>query len=182
MQAVCEAWNMAKELQPLQDGSLQYLIDNQMDGEIWNLYLAQSSGAASRQTGNVPGFFAEEVSGYYTRSASGEWSEELSAQIDRVLEQSGRELTEENRKEAAWLLEKGLPLTEENLDRLEDLQALKLPVKERDFANGAAEALSEGKNPVHASISGKEETIYEKAERLVDYYNSAEAWEKRQEI
>lgn len=178
VQAVCEAWNMAKELQPLQDGSLQYLIDNQMDGEIWNLYLAQSSGAASRQTGNVPGFFAEEVSGYYTRSASGEWSEELSAQIDRVLEQSGRELTEENRKEAAWLLEKGLPLTEENLDRLEDLQALKLPVKETDFANGAAEALSEGKNPVHASISGKEETIYEKAERLVDYYNSAEAWEK----
>lgn len=59
---------------------------------------------------------------------------------------------------------------------------MKLPVKERDFANGAAEALSEGKNPVHASISGKEETIYEKAERLVDYYNSAEAWEKRQEI
>ncbi len=40
------AWMMAAELQPLDQGSIRYLIDNEMSSEIWNLYVAENSGAA----------------------------------------------------------------------------------------------------------------------------------------
>ena len=45
LSAVSRAWAMNAELAPLGEGSYNYLIDNEMEAEIWNLYLAQSSGA-----------------------------------------------------------------------------------------------------------------------------------------
>lgn len=168
-------WDMASQLKPLTEGSLSYLIDNGLDGEIWNLYLAQNSGA-DRQGGTQPRFYAQEVEGYYTRSAQNAPDEELMRQIDRLLEQSGREVSDENRQKAVCMLEKGLPLTQENLARLEELEELTLPVTEEQFADSAAQAVSDGKSSVYGRLSGKE-TIYEKAARLTEYYQSDALWE-----
>lgn len=180
LDAVSAAWNMASELQPLEEGSISYLLDNGMKSEIWNLYLAQNSGAKGADSA-VPQFYAEEVPGYYTRSAADKAAEGLDAQIDKMLEQSGRELSQENRQRATWLLEKGLPLTEESLDRLEELESLELPVSEEQFAERAAVAVAEGKNPVHADMGGMAESIYEKAVRLDSFYRSDAAWESAAE-
>lgn len=174
--AVKKAWNMASQLQPLEDGSTAYLIDNEMEGEIWNLYLAQSSGAG-RLGGNVPRFYAEDVRGYYARSADMNESEELPAQIDRLLEQCGREVNVQNRQHAAWLVEKGLLLTQENLSRLEELEKIQLPMTEEVFANSTSAAVAEGKDPVHGRLSGDGESLYQKAVRLESYYRSDEVWE-----
>ena len=84
------------------------------------------------------------MKGYYTRSAGAEPAEELQGQIDRIIEQSGREANEENREAASWLLEKGLPLTPENLERLEELRNIELPVTEEMFAKAAAAAVAVG--------------------------------------
>ena len=173
---VAKAWNMASQLQPMDEGSSRYMIDNELETEIWNLYLAQNSGA-SASSGNAPQFYAEDVQGYYTRNAGSEQSGELAEQIDKVIAQSGREINEENRQNAAWLLENGLPLTGENLDRLEELQEIQLPVTAEDFARAAADAIAEGKDPIHANLGGKSENLYEKAARLADYYQSGEAWD-----
>ena len=171
-----KAWNMASQLQPMDEGSSRYMIDNELETEIWNLYLAQNSGA-SASSGNTPQFYAEDVQGYYTRNAGAEQNGELAEQIDKVIAQSGREINEENRQNATWLLENGLPLTGENLDRLEELQELQLPVTAEDFARAAADAIAEGKDPIHANLGGKSENLYEKAARLADYYQSGEAWD-----
>ncbi len=171
------AWNMAVELQPMDEGSSRYLIDNEMEGEIWNLYLAQNSGSGAAG-GNAPRFYEEEVQGYYAYNADLEQSEELAEQVDRLIAQSGREVNEESRRNAAWLLENGLPLTNENLDRLEKLGEIPLPVTEEEFARAAADAISEGKDPVHAKLGGKRENLYDKAARLAEYYHSDEAWER----
>ena len=170
-----KAWNMASGLQPVSEGSSRYMIDNGLETEIWNLYLAQSSGAAAGGT-NAPKYYAEDVEGYYTQNAFGP-SEELAGQIDQVIAQSGREVNEENRRNAAWLLENGLPLTEENLTRLEELKEVQLPVTAEDFARACANAIAEGKDPIHANLSTGNENLYEKAARLAEYYNSSEAWE-----
>lgn len=174
--AVARAWNMASQLQPLEEGSRAYLIDNEMEGEIWNLYLAQSSGA-DRPGGSTPRFYAENVKGYYARSADTALTEELPAQIDRLLEQCGREVNKQNRQRAAWLVEKGLPLTQENLSRMEELEKIQLPVTEEMFAESVASAVTEGKNPVHGLLAGDGESLYEKAVRLEAYYRSDEVWE-----
>lgn len=46
LERVAAAWNMASQLQTPDQGSTRYLIDNGMDNEIWNLYVAENSGAA----------------------------------------------------------------------------------------------------------------------------------------
>lgn len=173
--AISRAWAMSSGLEPMEDGSCSYLIDNEMEAEIWNLYLAQSSGAG-RGSG-APRFYQEDVKGYYTQSAGREQSGELQGQIDRIIEQSGREVNEESREEASWLLDRGLPLTKENLDRLEELRNVELPVTKGTFARAAAAAVAEGKDPVHASLTKKEENIYEKASALSEYYHGNEIWE-----
>lgn len=175
LSAVSRAWAMSSGLEPMEDGSYSYLIDNEMEAEIWNLYLAQSSGAG-RGTG-TPRFYQEDVKGYYTQSAGREQSGELQGQIDRIIEQSGREVNEESREEASWLLDRGLPLTKENLDRLEELRNVELPVTKGAFAKAAAAAVAEGKDPVHASLTGKSENIYEKAAAVSEYYHGNEIWE-----
>ncbi len=177
LEAVERAWSMASELQPQEDGSSRYMIDNELEPEIWNLYLAQNSGAGAAGA-SAPRYYAEDVEGYYTRSAGPEADGELGEQIDRVIAQSGREVTEENRQNAVWLLDRGLPLTEENLDRLEELQGIRMPVKEEEFARAAAKTIAEGGDPIHANLGGDGETLYEKAARFAQFYQSDEIWEQ----
>lgn len=206
--AVGQAWNMGSRLQPVEDGSRQYLIDNEMEPEIWNLYLAENSGAG--QGGSVPKFYEEDVRGYYAQQYTGQMKNageagaqreaqrqgaqktdaqlqgvrkaadqgtELQTQIDRVIERSGREVNQESREMAEWLLDRGLPLTEKNLDRLENLRQVDLPLTEEAFAEAAANAVAEGKSPVHASLAGGG-NLYEKAAEVAEYYHSSEAWER----
>lgn len=174
---VVQAWNMAAELRPLGEGTTGYLIDNEMKAEIWNLYVAQNSGAGSGASG-APRYYAEEIQGYYSQSALMPEDADLAAQIDKVLLQSGRETDEENRRAAQWLLEKGYPLTEENLDRLEELGKLEIPVTEAAFADAAAAAIAEGKKPIHGDLAGDGGNLYEMAAKLAEYYQSDEILEK----
>ena len=171
LSAVSRAWEMNSELQPVSDGTRSYLIDNEMEAEIWNLYLAQSSGAG--RGASAPRFYAEDVHGYYTQSAGNENSRELQGQIDRIIRQSGREVNADSRKNAAWLLDRGLPVTAQNLNRLEALQDLELPVSEKRFGEVTAAAVAEGKNPLHASLAETDESLYEKANAVSEYYHSA---------
>lgn len=178
LSAVSQAWEMNTQLHPLSEGSRNYLIDNEMETEIFNLYLAQNSG--STKGGSAPKFYAEDVRGYYTPSGGGKYpsqNHELLNQIDKIIEQSGREINEESHKDASWLLDRGLPLTPENLNKLADLQNLELPVKEERFAQAAAAAVAQGKSPVHADVTRKSENLYEKAAEISDFFHSKEFWE-----
>ncbi len=170
-----KAWDMAGQLKPVSQGAGRYLIDNGMDTEVWNLYLAQNSGAEAKGAA-APSYYAEEVQGYYTLGGAPGQSQELAGQMEQVIAQSGRELNDENRQNAQWLLENGLPLTGENMERLEQLAQLQLPVEEKEFAQAAANAIAEGKDPVHARL-GEDENLYQKAARLAAYYQSDEARE-----
>lgn len=188
VKAVAQAWAMGSSLQQVGD-SAGYLIDNEMEPEIWNLYLAENSGAG-QGGGSVAGFYEEDVRGYYAQqytarqaSAAGRGGEAaaekgLQEQIDRIIEQSGREIDPESRELASWLLDRGLPLTKENLDRLEELRQIELPLTEESFAQAAANAVAEGKSPVHASLGKENRNLYEKAAELDEYYHGSEAWEK----
>lgn len=177
--SVEQAWSMAGQLQPMEDGAYQYLIDNELNPEIWNLYLAENSGAGNG-SGHGARFYAEDVKGYFAENAGTGQTGDMAGlreQIDRVIEQSGREVTEETRQAAEWLLDRGLPLTEENLGRLEELRQVELPLTEEAFAQAAADAIAEGKNPIHGAVGERSENLYEKAAAAAEYYQSSELWE-----
>ncbi len=173
--AVSQAWNMNTQLQPIGDGARSYLIDNGLEAEIWNVYLAQSSGAGRSAGG--PKFYAEDVHGYYTQSAGGSQGKGLSEQIDKIIEQSGGQVNQESRGDAAWLLDMGLPITGENLKKLAMLKGLELPVSAERFGEATAAAVAQGKSPVHASLGERQENLYEKAAAISEYYHGNEIWE-----
>lgn len=172
------AWEMASQLEEPGDGARHYMIDNQAEPEIWDFYLAQSSGAES-VSGAAPRYYAEDIQGYYTQSAgngtggagtakAAESSQKpsMQEQIDKIITSAGLDMAE-GRKNASWLMEQGLPVTGENLMRLQELNRVSFPVTEEAFAKAAANAILEGKNPIHANLADSA-NIYEKAAILAD--------------
>lgn len=163
---VGKAWEMASQLKTPQEGSNYYMMDNALEPEIWNLYLAQSSGAGNG-TGGAPRYYAEDIQGYFTQSAVAGAGEELRAQMDKVIIDAGMEVNADNRQAAEWLLEKNLPLTPDNLVRLQELEGIVFPVEEDAFAHAAAIAIAEGKLPIHGNLA-QAESIYDRAATLTE--------------
>ncbi len=164
--SVMRAWELASQLETPGDGSCHYMIDNGLEPEIWNLYLAQSSGAQS-MTGAAPQYYAEDIQGYFTQSANAVSDAALQQQMDKVITDAGLVVNEENREAAQWLVEKKLPVTADNLLQLQELRSMEFPVTEDAFARAAAAAIVEGKNPIHANLVHSE-NIYDKAAAFVE--------------
>lgn len=148
------AWDLASSLQQPQDGEVGYLVDNGLEPEIWNLYVAENSGAKIQQN-NVP--------------------QDLQEQMDKVIADAGLPVNDENRQKAQWLVGAGLPLTTDTLQQLAKLDTIVYPVSEDAFAQAAAAAIAEGKSPVHANL-GRQENIYEKAAGMVQDWLSDAKW------
>lgn len=181
LEAVKTAWNMAASLKEPCEGATEYMVDNELPPEIWNLYLAQSSGAQNG-TGGQPRYYAGEVEGYYIQSAQAQDNEALTEQIESIIRKAQLPVNEETRQAANWLLEKGLPLTDENLQLMNQLQSMEYPVREETFARAAAYALAEGREPAHGNLTEKE-SIYERAEALLkEYSESMEVSDPREAI
>ena len=148
------AWDMAVTLSEPAEGTIGYLVDNGMEPEIWNLYVAQNSGARMQQN-EVP--------------------QELQGEIDRVITDAGLSLDAENRQKAQWLVSAGLPLTADTLQQLAELDAVSYPVTEDTFAQAAAAAIAKGESPVYANLSGRE-NLYEKAVQMVRDWSAEDKW------
>ena len=149
------AWELASSLQQPQEGEVGYLVDNGLEPEIWNLYVAENSGAKVQQN-TVP--------------------QELQDQMDKVITDAGLPVNDENRQKAQWLVGAGLPLTTDTLQQLAELDTIDYPVSEDAFAQAAASALAEGKSPVHANLA-RQENIYEKATEMVQDWFSDAKWD-----
>ena len=148
------AWDLASSLQRPQEGEVGYLVDNGLEPEIWNLYVAENSGAKVQQN-EVP--------------------QELQEQMDKVITDAGLPVNDETRQRAQWLVGAGLPLTTDTLQQLVELDTIIYPVSEDAFAQAAATAVAEGKSPVHADL-GRRQNIYEKAAEMVQDWFSDAKW------
>lgn len=149
------AWDMAASLKEPEEGAVGYLVDNGLEPEIWNLYVAENSGAKV-QNNDVP--------------------QELQEQMDKVITDAGLTVNDENRQKAQWLVSAGLPLTADTLQQLAELDGISYPVTEDAFAQAAAVAIAEGKSPMYANL-GRQDTIYEKADRMLQDWFSDAKWD-----
>ncbi len=149
------AWDMAASLKEPEEGAVGYLVDNGLEPEIWNLYVAENSGAKV-QNNDVP--------------------QELQEQMDKIITDAGLTVNDENRQKAQWLVSAGLPLTADTLQQLAELDGISYPVTEDAFAQAAAVAIAEGKSPMYANL-GRQDTIYEKADRMLQDWFSDAKWD-----
>lgn len=172
------AFRRAKELTELGDGTTKYLVTNECSPTIDTLYLAQHVGAADADR-QAQGYFGEELPGYYARKATNMDMDSLWEQIDHILEEAGYLPTEENKKEAEWLIEKGIPFTEESFALLKEIKAIKLPAEDVELFSAIAAAMAEG-HPAGEANPAEGKSIYRRAaDCLKDYENRYQELQKQ---
>lgn len=166
--AAMEAFSRGIELTELSEGAAKYMVTNRMEPDIDNLYLAEHAGAvdADRQG---RGYYPEEINGYFARKAGEPDTEKLRQQIEKVIERAGYEVNEQTLQDGIWLVEKGVPLTEESFRAFEELQEVKLPQSEEELFTAIAGALAEGKSAGEANLRDGR-SIYRRAADCLEGY------------
>lgn len=158
-----EAYDKAKELQDMTEGSMKYMVENHMKPTIDNLYRADySSTADGNRQGR--GYYAD-ASGYYAKKAEEFNWQQLLPQMEKIIEEAGLEVEEDTLNDAKWLIEKGLPLTPEALIDLHRLENLKLPQDEKQILSAVASAIADGKSAGEANLSDSRSNL----EKAADY-------------
>lgn len=137
---------MAGEIEKMTEGMVKYMLENDLEPTVDNLYKAQYSSMAEGQKNN-----ARQMD-----------TDALSAQIAQIVTDAGFPETQEYMDDAKWLLERDIPLTKETLAAFEVLKTVSLPLEAEKVCHGAASALAEGKEAKDADVSD-ERSIYEKA-------------------
>lgn len=167
-----QASEMASGLETPGQGEYRYMVDNEMDASIRDFYMAENSGAAQEGAG-VPEYYADDVQGYYSRKADYGQADHLGEQVDKVIRQAGLEVNQSSREGAAWLLDQGLPLTAENLKRLDSLKSVAFPVSQEQAVSSAAEAIAQGREAMDGYLDERED-VFSHGARIAEYYMSDE--------
>lgn len=151
---IAETVDMADALSPLDDGAVKYLIDNQLEPTVQNIYFARHSASA----GYMPAE-QQDISSFLP-------------QVKNVIASAGLEVNDDTIATSKWMLENDIPLTKENLTYAQALRQTELTTSAENVAALAAEAVSEGKSAQDAVIlSGY--TWMEQAQNAVDTVENA---------
>ena len=165
-----EAFDRVVQTGKPNEGAVKYMVENRMEPTIDNLYLAGHS-AASDGSRQGHGYYEADNTGYYVRKAEDYNWEQLRPQIERVLEEAGLEVNEENVQGAQWLIGVGVPLTPETMRTLHDIDQSGKPKSREEILSAVAAAISDGKKAGDANLADGRSTL----EKAVDY---AEAFGK----
>lgn len=171
VRSAVDAFTKAQQIPSLSDGALKYMITNKQAPTIDNVYLAGYSSTADSRV-QAKGFFADDLAGYYGRKADGMSYDKLSAQMEKVISESGYQVDEKALSEAKWLVESGIPLTTESFTMLHELKDISFPMEPDKLFDAIARAVAEGKRPQDALLT-KETDIYRQAKELLYTVNSA---------
>lgn len=164
--AVTEAWNTLGESGGLTEGSMKYMIENNLSPTPENLYTARYSATESSRQGR--GYYAAgSVAGYYAKKPEQVDFEQLMPQMKKVVEEAGFAANDANLEGAKWLVEKGIPLTADTYGAYQEIKAIQFPVTAEAFMQTAASAIADGKNPSKVSLNQKE-TVLEKAIEIAE--------------
>ncbi|MCR4745246.1 MAG: DUF6240 domain-containing protein, partial [Lachnospiraceae bacterium] len=143
LSAVKAALEKAGNITELNDKSMLYMINNELEPTIENVYEAQYA-SASGQYKAANGYFSADGSSYMVSKADNNDFSQIMGQIDEVIESAGFEVDNESRDDAKWLLENAAPLTKESFRLLEDLKSMEIPPNDINVLNEITDAISNG--------------------------------------
>lgn len=121
---IATAMELAGSLTNISDKEMSYLISNQLEPTIENLYKATFSSS-------------------YTMGTSFDHAtiDEMKSQMEAIIKSAGLEPTNDNLTKAVWLLEHNIPLTKENLTSLNELHEMNAVLKGGAFVSKALERM-----------------------------------------
>ena len=160
------------------EGSIAYMVSQKMEPTIANLYKAQHSSInVNRQPARMTGYASNAYSRQGTDTAeirktniSREDYQQIEKQIKNRISDAGMEVTEESLENGKWLLEKGLPVIEENIHLLQDIKDVSFPLDIKQVIKQAAQAIGEGKSPFSINLNRKDEGVYKEACNIYSRY------------
>ena len=159
------------------EGSLVYMVSNHLEPTLNHLYKAMhSSGNLNkpvRMTGYATTGYSKQgmdAAGVRKTAISEEDYQQIEKEIKNRMEREGLEITQETLEDGKWLLEKGLPVTGQNIRNLQDIKHVKFPLDIKQVIQQAAMAIGEGKSPYDVNLNKKDDSVYKEAGRLLERY------------
>lgn len=166
----------ALQIGELSDDAIKYLVVNQKQPTIENVYRAQYSSADTiRQS---QGYYSEGAGSYgryYAKKADEIDWDKLQSRLEETADQAGLGTDADTKTQAVenakWLVASGIELNADNLKMVTKLRNLSLPMKEQDIARQCVTAMENGKSPVKADITG-EKSIADQAREILEKVES----------
>ena len=119
----------------LTDGDMKYLLDNELEPTIDNVYAAKFSGSQS----------------YVNQSAAVDF-ESVKDSVVSVIKAAGLQVNDTTMEEGKWLLDNGAAVTPENLLTLDALKNNELFASQEETAGAIVNSLAEGKSAGEAYL------------------------------
>ncbi len=138
------------------DGTKSYLLKNKMAPTINNMYIAEHAGTANTRSRNI----------------TGEQWNNLQKQTEQIIQNSGLTVSEENLDRCKWLLCNDIPVTEENLIKLTELDGLDEELQPEKIIDRIIANMIEGNKAVSTIITG-ESLPWEETEMAVSTIDNA---------
>ncbi len=158
------AYEEIKDVTEMTDGMRKFFLQSGKRTTIDNMYLAKHSATyETKQQGS--GYFTIEAYGYLAKKGDEMTDAMLEGEVSGLLKELDIPITAENLDAGKWLVKNTLCVNSENIQRLDALNTIKLPVSDENFAHIVAIALSEGKLPQNADVTATE-NIFEQAIRV----------------
>ena len=164
VESIDEVIKLSTEVSLPTDDAKKYMINNELEPSVSNFYMANHS-SSDANAGSKASYY-KDATGYVGKNPTELNIEELRPQIEKIIEDSGLEVSEKTMTEAKWLLEKNLPLTKENLESLSDINSVSFPIDKEIVAKSSAAAIADGFDAKEASLTNTE-SIVTKAGKLV---------------
>lgn len=165
-----EALDMAGKIIPLSDDNKAYMIRNEMEPTISNLYMAEHSSSSYGQLSENAVVY-NGGSAYATPSQTESFWESIKPQAEEIVKKAGVDEIQ-GIEDAKWLVLHQIPLTEENIISYREISSLTLPVRDKEILDSIKVAAQEGKALADANLL-ETESIYKKAVDLIDEFANA---------
>lgn len=149
MKDAAEAVKLAETLQKPSDAAIKYMLDNELDPTIENLYKAGHSGNYQLNENR-----AVDLTPFLT-------------QVEKIICQSGLAVDEQTKAASQWLLQHDVPLNEDNLKYFMALSDMNQPLDMIKLMENMATAVAEGGRPQDAMMMDGY-TLREKAEETFE--------------
>ena len=157
--AACElAYKQAESVGVLTDGSIKYLLDNQLSPTIENFYKAAHVGG-----------------GCYTASGNDVDIKSMQVQITAIIKGAGMQVNDQAISDSKWLIANGIALTADNLSYLSDLRGYNGELPEEKITDAIVTALTEGKTPTDALLLSGYDYLSRAKEAFSVIHNATDA-------
>ena len=177
IEQIDEVVDQALTMEKPGEGSMAYMVSQKMHPTLENLYKAAHSSININKSGRMTGYATNvynkqgaDAAGIRKTALSQEDLKQIEKQIKSRIESDGLEVNAETLKSGKWLLEKGLPVTGENIRILQNIEDVEFPLDITQVIRQAAQAIGEGKSPFEADLNKKEESVYKQACNIYDRY------------